>query len=177
MSLRSALRAQTADCHAEVDALFGNFNLSDINDYRAFLRSHARAVPAVEAALEQSGITRLLPDWPERRRTSLLLADIAELGDSATSPLPQPELRNEASLWGAVYVLEGSKLGGAMLAKAVPAHLPSRYLSPQGPKGSMRAFMERLDTSGIDDIAGAVAAARDVFCLFLRAAQLELEAA
>jgi heme oxygenase (biliverdin-IX-beta and delta-forming) len=73
-------------------------------------------------------------------------------------------------------VLEGSKLGGAMLAKAVPDDLPSSYLSPHGPKGSMRAFMERLDTSGIDDMAAAVAAARGVFDLFLKAAQLELEA-
>lgn len=177
MSLRSALRAQTADCHAEVDALFGNFSLSDIGDYKAFLRAHARAVPSIESALERTGIIRLLPDWPERRRTSLLLADIAALNELPPQPLLQPELRDDASLWGAIYVLEGSKLGGAMLAKAVPDHLPSSYLSPQGPKGSMRVFMERLDASGVDDIAGAVAAARDVFALFLKAAQLELEAA
>jgi heme oxygenase (biliverdin-IX-beta and delta-forming) len=176
MSLRSALRAQTADYHAEVDALFGKFSLSISSDYEAFLRAHARAVPAVENALEQAGIAGLLPDWPERRRTALLLADMAELGELPPPPLAQPELASEAALWGAVYVMEGSKLGGAMLAKAVPAHLPSRYLSPQGPKGSMRAFMERLDAAGIDDIAGAVAAARDVFALFRKAAQLELEA-
>ena len=68
MSLRSALRAQTADCHAGVDALFGNFSLSDIRTYKTFLRAHARVVPSVEAALEQAGIEQLLPDWPERRR-------------------------------------------------------------------------------------------------------------
>jgi len=176
MSLRSALRVQTADCHAEVDALFGKFNLSDTRDYKTFLRAHARAVPSVEAALEQAGITTLLPDWPVRRRASLLLADMAALNEPPPPLLPQPALADEASLWGAVYVLEGSKLGGALLAKAVPDHLPGSYLGPQGPKGSMRAFMERLDTSGIDDIAGAVAAARNVFGLFLKAAQLELEA-
>ncbi|MFC5757681.1 biliverdin-producing heme oxygenase [Rhizobium sp. GCM10022189] len=177
MSLRSALRAQTADCHAEVDALFGNFSLSDPGDYKAFLRAHARAVPAIESALERAGIARLLPDWPERRRTPLLLADIAALDDLPPRPLQQPELDDDASLWGAVYVLEGSKLGGAMLARTVPAHLPSVYLSPQGPKGSMRLFMDSLDASGIDDIAGAVAAARHAFALFRKAAQLELETA
>ncbi len=176
MSLRTALRAQTADCHAEVDAIFGRFSLSDTRQYEAFLRAHARAVPAVEEALEKAGIAALLPDWPERRRAALLLADLADLGEIPPPPLPQPELGGEAALWGAVYVMEGSKLGGAMLAKSVPEHLPSRYLSPQGPKGSMRAFMERLDTSGIDNIAGAVAAARDIFDLFQKAAQLELEA-
>ena len=176
MSLRSALRAQTADCHAAVDTLFGSFNLSRTQDYKAFLRAHARAVPSVEHALEEAGINSLLPDWPERRRAHLLAADIRELDDRLPVPLPRPALRCEAAVWGAAYVLEGSKLGGALLAKAVPDHLPSSYLSPQGPKGAMRLFMDRLDASKVDDPGAAVAAARDVFDLFLKAGQVELEA-
>ncbi|CAN7514025.1 biliverdin-producing heme oxygenase [Rhizobium leguminosarum] len=176
MSLRSALRAQTADCHAAVDTLFGSFNLSRIEDYKAFLRAHARVVPSVEHALEDGRIGRLLPDWPERRRAHLLAADIRELDDRLPVLLPQPVLRCEAAVWGAAYVLEGSKLGGALLAKAVPDHLPSSYLSPQGPKGAMRLFIDRLDASKVDDPDAAVAAARDVFDLFLKAGQVELEA-
>ncbi|ANM11863.1 MULTISPECIES: biliverdin-producing heme oxygenase [unclassified Rhizobium] len=176
MSLRSVLRAQTADCHGEVDELFSTFDLSNRQQYRTFLRAHARVVPAAEDALEDAGIAHLLPDWPERRRTQLLLADIGELGDPLPQPLPPPALRNDAALWGALYVLEGSKLGGALLAKSVPDHLPGSYLRPQGPKGAIRIFMERLDASGIDDPAAAVSAARDVFGLFLKAGQLELEA-
>ncbi|MGO7899536.1 biliverdin-producing heme oxygenase [Rhizobium ruizarguesonis] len=170
MSLRSALRAQTADCHAAVDTLFGSFNLSRTQDYKAFLRAHARVVPSVEHALEKGGIGRLLPDWPERRRAHRLAADIRELDDRLPILLPQPILRCEA------YVLEGSKLGGALLAKAVPDHLPSSYLSPQGPKGAMRLFVDRLDASKVDDPGAAVAAARGVFDLFLKAGQVELEA-
>ncbi|MBY5334462.1 biliverdin-producing heme oxygenase [Rhizobium leguminosarum] len=176
MSLHSALRAQTADCHAAVDTLFGRFNLSRIQDYQAFLRAHARVVPSVEHALEEAGIARLLPDWPERRRVHRLAADIRELGDRLPAPLPQPALRCEAAVWGAAYVLEGSKLGGALLAKTVPDHLPSSYLSPQGPKSAMRLFMDRLDASKMDDPGVAVAAARDVFDLFLKAGHLTLEA-
>ncbi|TBZ13370.1 biliverdin-producing heme oxygenase [Rhizobium leguminosarum] len=175
MSLRSALRAQTADCHAAVDALFGSFNLSRAQDYKAFLRAHARVVPSVEHALEEAGIARLLPDWPERRRAHLLAADIRELGDRLPAPLPQPTLHCEAAVWGAAYVLEGSKLGGALLAKAVPDHLPSSYLTPQGQKGAMRLFMDRLDASKVDDPGAAVTAARNVFDLFLKAGQLTLE--
>ena len=176
MSLRSALRAQTADCHAAVDTLFGSFNLSRTPDYKAFLRAHARVVPAIEHALENGGIGRLLPDWPDRRRAHLLAADIRELDDRLPVLLPQPVLRCEAAVWGAAYVLEGSKLGGALLAKAVPDHLPSSYLKPQGPKGAMRLFMDRLDASKVDDPSLAAAAARDVFELFLKAGQVELEA-
>ncbi|TCA86800.1 biliverdin-producing heme oxygenase [Rhizobium leguminosarum bv. viciae] len=173
MSLRSALRAQTADCHGAVDTLFGSFNLSRIQDYKAFLRAHARVVPSVEHALENGGIGRLLPDWPDRRRAHLLAVDILELDDRLPILLPQPVLRCEAAVWGAAYVLEGSKLGGALLAKAVPDHLPSSYLSP---KGAMRLFMDRLDASKVEDPNAAVAAARDVFKLFLKAGQAELEA-
>ncbi|MBB3648144.1 heme oxygenase [Rhizobium sp. BK619] len=176
MSLRSVLRAQTADCHAEVDKLFGTFDLSHRQQYGIFLRAHARVVPATENALEEAGIARLLPDWPERRRTQLLLADIRKLGDPLPPLLPPPALHGEAALWGALYVLEGSKLGGALLAKSVPDHLPGSYLTPQGPKGATRIFMDRLDASGIDDPAAAISAARDVFGLFLKAGQLELEA-
>ncbi|MBB4249311.1 biliverdin-producing heme oxygenase [Rhizobium sp. BK008] len=177
MSLRSALRAQTADCHAAVDTLFGSFNLSRPQDYKAFLRAHAQVVPSVEHALEQAGIARLLPDWPERRRAHLLAADIRALDDRLPPLLPQPALHCDAAVWGAAYVLEGSKLGGALLAKAIPDHLPGSYLSPQGPKGAMRLFMDRLDGSNVDDPAAAITAARDVFDLFLKAGQLTLEAA
>ncbi|MFS8145075.1 biliverdin-producing heme oxygenase [Rhizobium sp. BR 249] len=175
MSLRSVLRAQTADCHAEVDKLFGTFDLSIPGQYRTFLRAHARVVPAAENALEDAGIIRLLPDWPERKRTQLLFADIHELGDRLPELLPPPALHGEAALWGALYVLEGSKLGGAVLTRSVPDHLPSRYLTPQAPKGAMRTFMDRLDASGVDDSA-AISAARGIFDLFLKAGQLELEA-
>ncbi|EJT04627.1 biliverdin-producing heme oxygenase [Rhizobium sp. CCGE 510] len=176
MSLRSVLRAQTADCHAEVDKLFGTFDLSNRQQYRTFLQAHARVIPASEDALEDAGIARLLPDWPERRRTQGLLADIREFGDSLPPSLPPPALHSEAALWGALYVLEGSKLGGAVLAKTVADHLPSSYLSLQGPKGAMRSFMDRLDASDLDDPAAAISAARSIFDLFLKAGQLELEA-
>lgn len=175
MPLRSALRAQTSDCHAAVDDIFARFDLSNPRDYTAFLSAHARVLPSVEAALEQAGIADLLPDWADRRRNDLLASDLAELGVEMPPPLPVPDLQGEAQLWGTIYVLEGSKLGGAMLARAVPAHLPSLYLTPQGPKGSMKAFMDSLDAAVIGDPAEAVEAARAVFLLFQRAAETELE--
>ncbi|MBX4910645.1 MULTISPECIES: biliverdin-producing heme oxygenase [Rhizobium] len=176
MSLRSVLRAETADCHAKVDKLFGIFDLSSREQYRTFLRAHARIIPAAEHALEEAGVVRLLPDWPERRRAQLLFADIGELGDRLPKRLPPPPLQGDAALWGALYVLEGSKLGGAMLARSVPDHLPSSYLTPQGSKGATRVFMDRLDASSVDVPAATISAARMLFELFLRAGQLELEA-
>jgi heme oxygenase len=177
MSLRSILRAQTSDCHAEVDEIFGRFDLADPPAYGAFLSAHARAVPAVEMALEQAGIEALLPDWADRCRRQLLNDDLTALGILPPPLLPQPSFSTAAELWGAAYVLEGSKLGGAMLAKSVPADLPSGYLAPRGPKGGMKVFMDSLDSVDLSDPMEAVAAARAVFTLFRQAAMLEREMA
>jgi heme oxygenase len=174
MSLRTALRAGTSDCHADVDEIFGRFDLAREADYKAFLSAHARAVPAVETALESAGIERLIPDWKERRRRDLLLDDLASMDAALPPSLDAPGMRDDAALLGAVYVLEGSKLGGAMLAKSVGEGLPSAYLSPFGPKGGMKAFMDMLEASGADE-AAAVEAARAVFALFHKAAAMELE--
>jgi heme oxygenase len=175
MPLRSELRAQTSDCHAAVDDIFGRFDLADPISYRAFLSAHARIVPAVEATLERAGIVSLLPDWGDRRRSELLLADLSDLGGRPPALLPAPSPRDEAELWGMAYVLEGSKIGGAALAKVVPPTLPSRYLTPHTTKNSVRSFIDRLDAAAVDDPSRAIEAARAIFSLFRKAAQMELE--
>lgn len=174
MSLRTALRTGTSDCHADVDKIFGRFDLGREAEYGAFLSAHARAVPPVEIALENAGIERLIPDWKERRRRDLLVDDLLAMDMPLPPLLNAPGMPDDAALLGAVYVLEGSKLGGAMLAKAVGDGLPSAYLTPFGPKGGMKAFMDMLDNAGADE-ATAVEAARAVFALFHKAAEMELE--
>jgi len=175
MTLRNALRAGTAEYHDVVDGLFGRFDMADRNQYAAFLAGHARVLPAAEQALERGGIARLVPDWAERRRSVMLRADMRAL-DLAMPPLIDiATFSSEDELWGAAYVLEGSKLGGAMLSKRVPAHFPSTYLSYQGPKGAMKAFMDQLETAANVDRERAIAAARSVFAAFRAAAELELE--
>jgi heme oxygenase len=175
MSLRNALRTGTSDCHAVVDRLFGRFDLSDRGQYGAFLLAHARVIPAAEQALARGNITALLPDWADRRRSDLLAADLRKLGIRPPPPLDVADFSSEDEIWGAVYVLEGSKLGGAILAKQVPDTLPLTYIGHQGPKGAMKAFMERLDGAHIIDEDRAIAAARSIFDHFRRAAELELE--
>jgi heme oxygenase len=175
MSLRNALRTGTSDCHAVVDHLFGRFDLSDRSRYGAFLLAHARVIPAAELALARGGIASLLPDWAGRRRGDMLTADLSALGLTSPPPLDVTDFSSQDELWGAAYVLEGSKLGGAMLAKQVPDTLPSTYIGHQGPKGAMKAFMERLDGAHIIDEDRAIAAARSIFDHFRRAAELELE--
>jgi heme oxygenase len=165
---RAALRRATAPDHERLDALFGCFRLDDAAQYRAFLTAHAMALPAIEQALDSAGFAALLTDWPARRRGSAIATDLAALGATMPEPLGAPVLDTPAAQWGAAYVVEGSRLGGAMLAKGVTAGLPRSYLgTPQAP-GAWRYFLGRLDehVRSAEDIAHATEAARATFALF-----------
>ena len=128
MTPRSPLRDLTRAEHEAVDRLHTRFDLSQAAGYRAFLSAQASAFLAIEAALYSAGAADLVEDWPERRRSELLKADLAELG--INPPRGQaPPLPFEADLLGGIYVLEGSRLGGAVLSSRHPAGAPSRFLA------------------------------------------------
>jgi len=168
MSARTALRASTADKHDAVDTAFGRFDLSDPGAYGAFLTAHARALPAVERVL---GACRTLPAFAPR--TDALRADLAALGLPMPDPLPLAPPEDDAAAFGALYVIEGSRLGGAMLAKQIPAGLPRDYLSAVHQPGGWRAFGDVLDRAekagGPGWIDRAVAAAEATFDLYAEA--------
>ena len=168
---RAALRAGTAVDHERLDALFGRFRLDDANEYRAFLKAHAMALAGVEQALDAAGFADALGDWPERKRGEAIAAVLAALGEASPPLLAPPALDTRAAQWGAAYVIEGSRLGGALLARSVPAHLPKSYLGSLQPPGSWRKFLEQLDRAlpHPHDIAGATESARATFGLFEQA--------
>lgn len=162
------LRAASGLAHDRVDAAFGAFRLDDRDDYAAFLTAHARALPAVEAALAAHPD---LPSW--RERTSLLSGDLADLGRTMPALLPfAPD--GDAAAWGALYVTEGSRLGGTLLARSVAAGWPSRYLGARHLPGEWRALLAAIETRAADAPpewqAAAVAGAMACFALYERAA-------
>lgn len=174
---RAALREGTAADHERLDALFGGFRLNDERAYRAFLTAHAMALPAMERALDEYGFADQLADWPDRRRAQAIARDLAALGAAMPPPLPSPSLDTSAARWGAAYVLEGSRLGGAMLARSVPDGWPKSYLGTAQPPGAWRAFLAKLDEALADpqDIALATRSARDTFRLFETAGRSTME--
>lgn len=169
MSIVQRLRDHTRPTHDAVDAAFGAHDLTKRDDYARMLHAHALALPAVETALAAHPG---LPDW--RRRTPLLAADLADLGRPLPPPLAFTLPALPGSAWGALYVLEGSRLGGVMLARQVPATLPSRYLGAKHASGEWRALLTALDAAGETyDAAwtdGALAGADACFALYGRAA-------
>jgi heme oxygenase len=169
---RSLLRTATAAAHERVDHAFGGFDLSDRDEYCAFLIAQAQPLATVEAAVDTFDPAAILPDWPERRRSALIAADLADFD----VPMPAPEplgLDSVEAALGAIYVLEGSRLGGALLARNVPMDLPGRFIRcPAAPK-RWRGLIEVLDRTLVTDDQREVAesAARAVFDLFWRSAR------
>ena len=176
------LRNATRIWHDRVEAGFERYDLQTVAGLTAFLRRQALAQLPVEAELDARGLSRVLPDWPERRRGEALSTDLAQLGaplpDTAAMriALPTPE-----RMMGALYVLEGSRLGGKILQRRVAASPEERvrsadaYLSHAGPRGGWRIFLARLNQLGSTDEKrrDALAGAEQTFALFHAAASLQ----
>jgi heme oxygenase len=115
----------------------------------------------------RGGIAAIVPDWPKRQRSPAMRSDLAELGIAMPEPTEPFDLDGEAALLGALYVLEGSRLGGAVLARSVAPGLPARFLGG-GDSGAWRRLLalldERLDTAL--KLALGIKAAEAVFTLF-----------
>ncbi|WP_316816217.1 biliverdin-producing heme oxygenase [Pedobacter nyackensis] len=88
-------------------------------DYADFLKHFYTYFNQVEQAIAPYITTELLPDQAERRNSSYLKQDIEELG-SNVNELPAataPEIKNAVQALGALYVMEGSIMGGPIIVK------------------------------------------------------------
>lgn len=169
---RTRLRAATASAHARVDQVFSRFDLSRPADYRAFLAAHAEALLPVETWLD-SHAPAVIADWPSRRRGHLLADDLAVLGQMATATRPFASSDHPAAVIGILYVVEGSRLGGRVLARQLPPDLPATYLTPHANGPSWPGLMQRLDEIVTDAASEeiAVSAALQTFERFAKAGQ------
>ena len=164
---RFALRDETSQAHAALDQLYSRLKLDQPGDYGVFLQSHAAAFIPVEDALLAAGAETLTPGWAARRRAPALRDDLHRMELEIPAPGEPPAFEDEAEVLGGMYVLEGSRLGGAVLVRSVGPGLPTRFLSPGDP-AQWRAFQallrERLTTDA--HVLRAGDAARAVFALF-----------
>lgn len=168
------LRAATAALHAEVDARFSGPFDTDKNAYAAFVTALARAVLPLERALEIGGAERVLPDWCARRRSGALQQDLEILGIPVPAPVPVRVTSDEARLFGRLYVLEGSRLGGRLLVRRAlrnadpQVRAATNYLGHGAGADFWGGFLQRLEES--DAVAAAPArtmlGAREAFGFF-----------
>lgn len=120
----------------------------------------------------------MLPGYPERRKSGWLLQDLAALGYAAgpvATAQMLPSISSPSSAMGALYVMEGSTLGGKHILLQLKKQLPtlptascsffSGYGAHTGPM--WKSFVAALNE--IDDpshIATVTASANDTFLNF-----------
>ena len=128
--MRWRLRAATATTHERMHAHAG-FEAAaagtiEVSDYRRLLvRLYGFHRPFEDVARSAVDVFGIDLDMSARARSPLLLADLQTIGfdpnAAATLPLWRPSVRlvSKGSLLGALYVLEGSTLGGVQIARAL----------------------------------------------------------
>jgi heme oxygenase len=163
------LRAHTAHAHASIDLTFGSYDLTNPALYADMLAAHARALPTAESLIVDD---RDGP--PLRLRTPLLVADLTMLGYSMPEPITFAASILGGGRWGVRYVIEGSRLGGGVLAKRVGIGLPTAYLSDRHEAGEWRRFGAAFEAEAARHAASwlseAVVGAEACFDLYRRAA-------
>ena len=122
MTLHARLRTETRDAHDRIEAAFDlDANLASPEAYAALLgRLHAF----------HSGFEAAAEPWfagtPLARcfgRAALLQQDLTALGATPPPPWPIAACASRAEALGGLYVLEGSLLGGVVIARDVERRL------------------------------------------------------
>jgi heme oxygenase (biliverdin-IX-beta and delta-forming) len=179
---RVRLREATATDHATVDDAFAAFDLATRAGYQAFLEAQLSVLWRLEEALTTAGAERLFAEWPNRRRAPAIVADLADLGVGDIS-MPEldvtPAVCSDAAVLGTLYVLEGSRFGGALLARNLPPDLPRRFLTSAPGSSAWRSLLTLLDRDLASEPAldAAIAAAHAVFTAYEAAARARVETA
>jgi len=170
-----ALQAATAQLHAEVEAAPLMAALMSPGVDREILAEVLQRMLRIHAGWEQANAPRLqVLAWPWRPRAQVLRDDLMALGvRPTTQALPAPVAGCEAEAWGMLYVVEGSALGGRLIARHLRQHVPElaavvRHFEGAGDGPGWPAFRAALEQALPDDAArsGAATAAAAMFSHF-----------
>jgi heme oxygenase (biliverdin-IX-beta and delta-forming) len=140
--IMSELRDATAREHQELeDEVAISESLKSEETYRSLLEEFYGFVAPLEARMAAFPWAEAGIDFEVRRKAHLLEADLIQLGGTP-SAVPKcealPVLENFAEACGALYVMEGSTLGGQhILRMARQANLPesaAKYFRSYGEK-------------------------------------------
>lgn len=158
------LKIATSGLHDLVDRQAEALDLSTPPGLRGFLEMMAQGLGAVERGLERSGVAAIYPLWPTRTRLKLALEELGRPADEvADDAVP---FTHEAEQWGALYVLEGSRLGSRVLARQAPG---CRFLQASADDRMWPSFLDRLGAAHarLNDAQRTIGGAEKAFRAFL----------
>jgi heme oxygenase len=101
-------------------------NMRSKQDYVALLSDFYAYFGGLEQQIERFINASNLADYLERRKSVAIADDIKALGGDVPTKATGdelPEINNYLQAFGALYVIEGSTLGGKIISKMVQQHL------------------------------------------------------
>ncbi|WMS42617.1 hypothetical protein RDV64_21570 [Acuticoccus sp. MNP-M23] len=160
--VRNWLSERIAPLHAEVDRRASGFDITTKGGADSLMRFLSIGIHDLENGLDAAGAATVLSEYKARVRAHLL-----------PRPLDRKpvSLGSEAEVWGALYVLEGSRLGGRWLANR-SEHLRINAFFAKDEPVFWPTFLSRLEKAnayGVDRM-GMLAGAEAAFGAFLRVA-------
>jgi heme oxygenase len=118
--IRMMLRARTAALHADLDRVVNSSSVGGALRLGRLLTIHHEALMLLVPALERAGAKHVYPGWEGRSRLAALEKDLRLLRVRPHRiPERWPSFANEPELWGALYALEGSRLGNRIILDSV----------------------------------------------------------
>jgi heme oxygenase (biliverdin-IX-beta and delta-forming) len=177
--LLSRLKNETGECHTQLENALDLMRPSwKRDDYVALLEGFYGFVAPWEAAVAAALPDTLHDFFAPRRKAAWLAADLCALtgetdrADSVVLAAHMPPMNTPGRVFGSLYVMEGSTLGGRFIAPHVASALQLRaghgnaYFDGYGARtGSMwNAFRETAAASvPVDQCGAAIESARATF--------------
>ena len=127
-ALSDYLKLHTKANHLQVEKLLvaKMRSIANSDDYVELLQIFYGYFGALEDKINRYIGNLQLPDYAERRKSESLFNDIKSLGNTVPQKpevLDLPIIENSLQAFGALYVIEGSTLGGKIIAKLIANQL------------------------------------------------------
>jgi len=117
--LSEKIKEETKSAHLSLEKLVVQQlkSIKNNEDYGNFLKKFYTYFSQVEKVISPYITSQLLPDYADRRNSSYLENDIKALGFDVdeTMTVAVPKIDNEVAALGALYVMEGSIMGGRII--------------------------------------------------------------
>src|ERR1700753_1100409 len=124
--LSEILKQETLSAHQELEKkLVAKMReMKSLDDYARLLQLFFAFFGGLEKLIEPYIDEGILPDYPERRKTAAIVADLELLNSAIPATADElPEVTGTAQALGALYVMEGSTLGGQHIRKMLARQL------------------------------------------------------
>ena len=129
--LSEELKLKTKEKHQQLEVkIVGAIKaIRKRKDYVDLLQIFAGYFCSLEVLINQALKKELMPDYPLRRKAASLQADLLSMSATLPERISNenlPIIKNNLQAIGALYVMEGSTLGGGVITKMIAAKLPGK---------------------------------------------------